>query len=163
MINDINDYSRQLAVLKRMVLALPATDGTSREFRTAAIEQLNVCLRHGAAIKKELVDQADSVRIASLSFSQFQSSFFSSTLDAIKGLKTTRQKLNVAEVEVNKLRAMLNTPLAKAYVKPPKEMSNRQVSDYLGVLLNHMQRQGELTDKSFDEQLLQEAIKRLGM
>lgn len=162
MINDLNDYSRQLAVLKRMVLALPATDGTSREFRTAAIEQLNVCLRHGAAIKKELSDRADNDTKRPLSFKQFDD-VFTSALDAIKGLKTTRQKLGVAEVEVNKLRAMLNTPLAKAYVKPPKEMSNRQVSDYLGVLLNHMQRQGELTDKPFDEQLLQEAIKRLGM
>lgn len=161
MINDLNDYSRQLAVLKRMVLALPATDGTSREYRTSVIEQLNLCLRIGAQMRKFEKVHDEAIQPVCL-----KSSFAKNFEGLLKGIQTVgvlAQGLKVGAKELDKLRAMLDNPLAKAYIPPPSEMSNKAVSQYLEILVASLAREGKLDGKTFDTQLLQEAIKRLGM
>lgn len=165
MIKSLEDYSRQCAVLKRIVLALPVTDGTSQEYRSAAIDQLNVCLRIGAAIKKASGKEDDSLKSVDFhdrSDNRFDG-VFNGLLGAIEGAVTKNRGLQQGERELNKLRAMLNDPLAKTHVLPPAEMANRHLSEHLELLLAELYRDRKLVDGSFSGDLLKEAIKRLSM
>lgn len=165
MIKNLADYSRQCAALKRIVLALPVTDGTSREYRSAAIDQLNVCLRIGAGIKKASSKEDDSLK--SVDFHNRSDKrldgVFNGLLGAIEGALTKNRELQQGERELNKLRAMLNDPLAKTHVLPPAEMANRHLSEHLELLLAELCRDRKLANESFSADLIKEAIKRLSM
>jgi len=161
MIKDLDDYARQVGALKRMVLALPVTDGTSREYRTAAIEQLNMCLRLGAGMRKLEKVHADSIKPADLR-SNFAANF-EGMLKGIQAIGALSEGMKMATKELDKLRAMLDNPLAKTFIPAPSDMTNKDISQHLEILAASLTRDGKIAGKTFDTQLLQEAIKRLGM